>query len=121
MGNTYGLTRAELATLRGLRRPGKIQDFLDQDVGYNKEHEGETCRGPRRVLRDRVAHCMEGALLAAATRFGLRRVIGVVSVGNTASIRVLEKLGMSFERMFPMNPGEPEVRLYGRKLDAAGG
>ncbi len=35
------------------------------------------------------------------------------------SIRVLEKLGMSFERMFPMNPGEPEVRLYGRTLDAA--
>ena len=66
MGNTYGLTRAELATLRRLRRPEKIQDFLDQKVGYNKEHEGETCRGPRRVLRDRVAHCMEGALLAAA-------------------------------------------------------
>ena len=36
-------------------------------------------------------------------------------------LRVLEKLGMTFERMFPMNPGEPEVRLYGRTLDAASG
>ena len=59
----------------------------------------------------------EGTLRIAATRFGLRRVIGVVSVGNAGSIRVLEKLGMSFERMFAMNPGEPEVRLYGRALE----
>ena len=44
------------------------------------------------------------------------RVIGVVSEGNAASIRVLEKLGMSFERMFSMRPDEPEVRLYGRTL-----
>ena len=57
-----------------------------------------------------------GTLRAAADKFGLRRVIGVVSEGNTGSIRVLEKLGMSFERMYPMNPDEAEVRLYGRAL-----
>ena len=45
-----------------------------------------------------------------------QRVIAVVSQGNTASIRVLEKLGMRFERMFAMRPDEPEVRLYGRTL-----
>lgn len=58
----------------------------------------------------------EATLRVAADRFGLRRVIGVVSEGNMGSIRVLEKLGMSFERMYPMNPDEPEVRLYGRSL-----
>ena len=63
----------------------------------------------------------EATLRAAATSFGLKRVIGVVSEGNAGSIRVLEKLGMTFERMFPMNPGEPEVRLYGRALDPADG
>jgi RimJ/RimL family protein N-acetyltransferase len=63
----------------------------------------------------------EATLRAAAARFGLRRVIGVVSEGNAGSIRVLEKLGMSFERMFPMNPGEPEVRLYGRTLAVPAG
>jgi RimJ/RimL family protein N-acetyltransferase len=51
-----------------------------------------------------------------AGKFGLTRVIGVVSEGNTPSIRTLEKLGMSFERMFSMRPGEPDVRLYGRML-----
>jgi RimJ/RimL family protein N-acetyltransferase len=55
-----------------------------------------------------------------AVKFGLKRVIGVVSDHNAASIRVLEKLGMRFERLYPMHPGEPEVRLYGRKLEAAG-
>jgi len=47
-----------------------------------------------------------------ARKFGLKRIIGVVSDHNAASIRVLEKTGMRFERMFPMHPGEPEVRLY---------
>lgn len=61
----------------------------------------------------------EGTLRHAAEKFGLRRLIGVVSVGNQGSIRVLEKLGMRFERMHLMHPGEPEVRLYGRDLTAA--
>ena len=56
---------AELAILRRLNTPERIQRFLDGLV-YNKEEEGETCRSPRRVLRDRTAHCMEGALFAAA-------------------------------------------------------
>jgi RimJ/RimL family protein N-acetyltransferase len=51
-----------------------------------------------------------------ARKFGLERVLGVVSEGNTGSIRVLEKLGMSFERMLSMHDGEPPVRLYGRSL-----
>jgi len=59
----------------------------------------------------------EATLRHAAKKFGLRRVIGVVSVGNTGSIRVLEKVGMRFEGMHLMNPGEPEVRLYGRTLE----
>lgn len=66
MGNTSSLSREEGAILRRLSRPEKIQSFLDHDVGYNKEHEGETCRSPRRVLRDRLAHCAEGAYFAAA-------------------------------------------------------
>jgi hypothetical protein len=58
-------TPAERAVFRRLSTPEKIQRFLD-DLAYNKEHDGETCRSPRRVLRDRTAHCMEGALFGAA-------------------------------------------------------
>ncbi len=58
-------TPAERAVFRKLKSPDKIQRFLD-DLAYNKEHGGVTCRSPRRVLRDRTAHCMEGALFGAA-------------------------------------------------------
>jgi hypothetical protein len=65
-GAPHGFGRDELAILRRLKTPEKIQLFLDSDIGYNKEPQGATCRSPRRVLRDRLAHCMEGALFAAA-------------------------------------------------------
>src|SRR5882724_2420513 len=61
-----GFLARELAVLRRLITPEKIQRFLDEDVGYNKEKGGPTCRSPRRVLSDRVAHCLEGALFGAA-------------------------------------------------------
>jgi len=64
--NSFGLNRDELAILTKLSRPEKIQEFLEDKIRYNKEPDGKTCRSPRRVLRDRVAHCIEGALLAAA-------------------------------------------------------
>ena len=50
--------------LRGLTTPAKIQRFLDQ-IGYNLEPNGYTCYSPRMVLREGVAHCMEGALVGA--------------------------------------------------------
>jgi [ribosomal protein S5]-alanine N-acetyltransferase len=58
----------------------------------------------------------QATLRHAAKKFGLGRVIGVVSEGNHRSIRILERLGMSFERMVSMRPNEPDVRLYGRSL-----
>jgi hypothetical protein len=61
-----GFDRDEFAILRSLKTPERIQFFLDSEVGYNKEPYGATCRSPRRVLRDRVAHCAEGALVGAA-------------------------------------------------------
>jgi hypothetical protein len=62
----YGLDAGEMRVLKALKTPEKIQRFLDHDIAYNKEPDGDTVRSPRRVLRDKVAHCLEGALLAAA-------------------------------------------------------
>jgi len=57
---------AERRVFQRLRTPALIQRFLDDDLAYNKEHGGNTCYSPRLVLRYRTAHCMEGALFAAA-------------------------------------------------------
>lgn len=59
-----GLTREEMILLRSLSTPGKIQDFLDA-LPMNEEKEGDSCHSPRWVLRERQAHCIEGALVAA--------------------------------------------------------
>jgi hypothetical protein len=63
LSNTFHAS--ERSVFRRLTTPEKIQQFLD-DLAYNKEKEGPTCRSPRRVLRDRTAQCMEGALFGAA-------------------------------------------------------
>lgn len=56
----------ERKILLQLNTPLKIQQYLDDVIRYNKEREGDTCYSPRLVLRHRTAHCLEGALLAAA-------------------------------------------------------
>jgi hypothetical protein len=60
-----GLTKAEFAVLRRLDSPQKIQQFLF-GLRQNFEPDGDTCHPVRRVLRTRRAHCIEGAMLAAA-------------------------------------------------------
>jgi hypothetical protein len=60
----FGFAKDELRILRRLDSPRKIQDFLDA-VPQNFEPGGITCLSPRRVLRERRAHCIEGAMLAA--------------------------------------------------------
>jgi len=59
----FGLTRREVSRLRGLRPPWRIQRFLD---GLEYDVAGSGCRSPRRVLGERKAQCMDGALFAAA-------------------------------------------------------
>ena len=54
-----------LTFLSRLDTPKKIQDYLEK-LAINFEKRGETCMSPRLVLESRQAHCMEGALFAAA-------------------------------------------------------
>lgn len=57
-----GFTPAELRKMRSFKDPHGIQRFLD-DLPYHLE---DTAWSPRRVLREETAHCLEGALFAAA-------------------------------------------------------
>lgn len=61
-------TPAELRFLKRLRTPEGIQKFLDS-LPY---HLANSSWSPRKVLRERQAHCLEGATFAAAAL----RVIG---------------------------------------------
>ncbi len=59
---SFGFTPRELRTLRGLNTPFGIQRALDA----MRYHHADTSWSPRRVLRARRAHCLEGAIFAAA-------------------------------------------------------
>lgn len=64
-------------------------------------------------------HALEAA--AATVRHArecvrLERLVAIVSPGNAASIRLLEKLGMRFERMLQLSAGAPDTALYGMAL-----
>jgi hypothetical protein len=60
--SAHRFTSAELRQLRRLRDPHGIQRFLDS-LPY---HLADTAWSPRVVLRERSAHCLEGAIFAAA-------------------------------------------------------
>ncbi len=55
----------EFKIFKKLNAPQKIQDFLVK-LPMNFEKKGDTCRSPLMALRHGEAHCLEGALLAAA-------------------------------------------------------
>lgn len=58
----FGLSPDEIRTLRALKTPARIQKFVDA-LQYQY---ADTAWSPKRVLRERKGHCLEGALLAAA-------------------------------------------------------
>ena len=57
--------RVEFNLFTTLNTPAKIQDFLNT-LPFNFEPHGSTCRSAREVLKHKTAHCLEGALFAAA-------------------------------------------------------
>ena len=58
------------------------------------------------------AHESARAVLQWAAERGIDRIVAIVSPGNAASIRLLNKLGFAFERMATLSPGEPAVSLH---------
>jgi hypothetical protein len=64
MSDTFGLSSSCLNTLKKLNSPKKIQEYLDT-LPFNYEKDGETCMSPVCVMKEKKAHCIEGAMFAA--------------------------------------------------------
>ena len=58
-------TPRERRLIKRLRSPLAVEMWL-RSLVYNREPDGETLRSFRRVVEDGTAHCLEGALSAAA-------------------------------------------------------
>jgi hypothetical protein len=55
----------EYQILSKLNTPEKMQSFLEE-IPFNHERNGETCMSVARILKERKAHCLEGAFVACA-------------------------------------------------------
>jgi RimJ/RimL family protein N-acetyltransferase len=52
----------------------------------------------------------------ARDTLGLTRVVAITNVNNQSSIRLLEKLGFTYEKMVRLSAGAPEINLFGIDL-----
>jgi len=62
--NKFGYTVEEIRLFRKLSTPAKIQDYLNS-LAFNFE-KGSYCMSPRFVVKNKKAHCVEGAVFASA-------------------------------------------------------
>src|ERR1051325_1919723 len=52
----------------------------------------------------------------AKSVIGLHRMVAIVDLGNAGSIRVLEKIGLQFERMVRLSEDDIELKLFGANI-----
>lgn len=57
------------------------------------------------------------AVLRHAAALGIRRLAAITTPGNTASIALLQRLGLGFDRYASLAPGQPPVNVYLADLD----
>ena len=86
----------------------KRETLPDVDVGY--------ALLPAFWSRGYAAEAASACVEYGRARLGLARIVAITQADNVASIRVLEKLGLRFERTVRFGETSPEVQLYGRSL-----
>lgn len=105
----YGLYRVELRESGeriGMCGLLKRESLPDTDIGF--------AYLPRFRSQGYALEAAAAVLDYARRTVGLKRILAIVSPANERSIRLLEKLGLSFERMVQMSADEPPIKLLAR-------
>jgi len=104
----YMVERLEDGAPIGLSGLVKRDTLEHVDIGYAflAEHRG-------------CGYALEAgqAVMGLAARLGIRRLAAIVSPGNAASIALLQRLGLRFERCASLAPGQSPVNVYLADLD----
>ena len=143
---SFGLTPQNVRTLRALKTPKRIQQFVD---GLTYQY-ADTAGSPQRTLMERKGHCLEGALVAAAALrlhghppllmdleavhdddhvlaiYRERGLWGSIAKSNFAGLRsrkpvyrTLRELAMSYFEHYYNLRGEHTLRAYSRPVNLA--
>ena len=89
----------------------KRETLPDADIGY--------AFLPRFWSRGYAYEAAAAVKAYAASVLGLARLLAIVSRGNTGSVKVLEKIGLKFERLVSLSEGAPEIMLFTAELEKA--
>lgn len=103
----YLVTTQHDATPIGLCGLIKRDALPDVDIGFAYVPESWGNGYAVEAAQAVVAHARDD--------FRLTRLVAITSLDNAASIRVLEKIGLQFETLIELTPGDP-VRLFARTL-----
>jgi RimJ/RimL family protein N-acetyltransferase len=105
--NGFGLCKVELKTsgvAMGISGLVKRDTLPDADIGFaflpEYWNQGYAIESARAVME----HAHEV--------LGIARVVAITSPDNEASARLLEKIGLKFQRMISLSAGASEVRLF---------
>jgi RimJ/RimL family protein N-acetyltransferase len=91
----------------------KRQDLADVEVGF--------ALLPRFWAQGYAFEAAAATMDYGWSVLGLRRIAAVTVPGNDRSIRLLEKLGLRFEKMIRLSPDAPEVKLFAAEAPPAAG
>ena len=109
--NGFGLFMVELKdTFVSIGMCGLIKrdNLPDADVGF--------AFLPKYWMKGYALESAFAVLKFAKENCGLKRILGIVNPDNSASIRVLEKLGLKFERMVKMPQDDFEIKMFSADL-----
>ena len=105
--NGFGLWMVEKradGTPLGLCGLLKRDTLEDVDIGFALREDHQRCGYGMESSR--------AVMALARSRFGLERVVAIVSKENEPSAALLERLGFTFERMIPWAATGEELRLF---------
>jgi ribosomal-protein-alanine N-acetyltransferase len=58
----------------------------------------------------------QGVMKFAKEVVGLKRIVAIVDPANAGSVRVLEKLGMKFEKLLKLSENDIDLKLFSVSL-----
>lgn len=84
------------------------ENLEDVDIGY--------ALLPRFWSKGYAVEAAQATKTYAKEVIGLRRLVAIVDPANEGSIRVLEKIGLRYEKMVKLSEDDIELKLFGTNL-----
>ncbi|HLZ67595.1 MAG TPA: GNAT family N-acetyltransferase [Aliidongia sp.] len=81
-------------------------EYVDIGFAFLPAHRG------RGYAYEAAMACLE----YGRSTLGLDRIVATTALDNDASGRLLERIGLRFERVIQLAPDSPDLKLYGRDL-----